>query len=447
MHWKLRRATRRGVNMRDVLVMSILLAGSAWGIRRPWIGVMVWTWVSTMNPHRFTYGFAYDMPVAAIAAGCTLLGLLLTKDRMSPFKGAPAYLLATLMGWITISWLGGIDPAGDYAQWDKVMKVYLMTLVALALLHTKTHVVALIWVAAGSLALLGAKGGLFTVLSGGGYRVYGPPGTFVEDNNEFAVALIMTIPLLRFLQLQLTNVWGRRGMLLVMLLCAASAVGSHSRGGLLAISAMGFMFWLRGTNKVRNGLGLLVFASVMLNFMPENWFDRMETIETYQDDKSAMSRISAWWCAWNLAWHYPVGVGFNAVRAELFQLYSPYPDLIQAAHSIYFQILGHHGFIGLVIYLSVGVTTWRCCSWLRKHGALAPESQWCADLGSMAQVSMVGYAVGGAFLSLAYFDLPYNIMVAVVLAKAWCMKKAWLTEKLPATGWEVPGVARALKRA
>lgn len=409
--------------------MTLLLLGSAVALRRPWIGVLVWTWVSTMNPHRFSYGFAYDMPVAAIAAASTLLGFLMTQERTSPFKGAPVTALAMLMGWVTISWLGGIDPAGDYAQWNKVMKVYFMTLVALALLHRKKHIIALVWVAAGSLAVLGVKGGIFTVMSGGGYRVYGPPGTFVEDNNEFAVALIMTIPLLRFLQMQLANAWGRRLMGVGTLLCAASAIGSQSRGALLGISAMGLMLWFRGTNRLRNGIGFIFFAFLVFSLMPDNWHQRMETIETYKEDKSAMSRISAWWCAWNLAWHYPVGTGFNAVRPELFQLYSPTPDLVQAAHSIYFQILGHHGFIGLIIYITLGVLCWRTGTWLRQHGGEVPESKWCADLGSLCQVSLVGFFVGGAFLSLAYFDLPYNILIVLVLTKTWCMKKSWLVEE------------------
>jgi hypothetical protein len=46
----------------------------------------------------------------------------------------------------------------------------------------------------------------------------------------------------------------------------------------------------------------------------------------------------------------------------------------------------------------------------------------------MVQVSLVGYAVGGAFLSLAYFDLPYNMMVMVVLARKWVEDRAWETE-------------------
>jgi hypothetical protein len=81
--------------------------------------------------------------------------------------------------------------------------------------------------------------------------------------------------------------------------------------------------------------------------------------------------------------------------------------------------LGEHGFIGLALFLTIWGLTWRWANWLRKNATGNPETEWAAVLGGMCQVSLVGYAVGGAFLSLAYFDLPYNIMVLVVLARRW----------------------------
>ena len=46
----------------------------------------------------------------------------------------------------------------------------------------------------------------------------------------------------------------------------------------------------------------------------------------------------------------------------------------------------------------------------------------------MIQVSLVGFAVGGAFLSLQYFDLPYNLMIMAVLARKWVEDRAWERE-------------------
>ncbi|WP_240538589.1 putative O-glycosylation ligase, exosortase A system-associated [Rhodoferax sp. PAMC 29310] len=422
------------------------MAGCLAALRRPWIGIMLWTWLSIMNPHRYTWGIAYSAPLAAMAAASVLLGLLMTKDRESPFKASPVTWLVVFMVWMTISWLAGIDPSGDYEQWKKVMKIDFFIILSLMLLHSKQHIFALMWVCAGSLALLGVKGGIFTLTSGGNFRVWGPPGSFIGDNNEFALALVIAIPLLRFMQLQLQNRWARHGMTMAMALCAAAALGSQSRGALLAISAMTLYFWWHGKNKITVGIVLLSVAVPLIMFMPESWTARMSTIGTYQEDASAMGRISAWWSAWNSAFHYPFGVGFDGARPELFALYSPYGANPLAAHSIYFQVLGNHGFGGLFLFLGTFIATWRSAGWLRRCEPLTPEAQWCRDLGTFCQVSIAGFAVGGAFLSLSYFDLPYNILVMVVLTRVWVEKKSWLTEPIYPLGWKtIPGLAARTK--
>src|ERR1700682_4116060 len=143
--------------MRDIAVVSIVVVAALMALQRPWIGVMLWTWLSLMNPHRLSWTFAYEAPLAAIAAGATLVGLLITKERRSPFQGAPAVFLAALAVWVTLAWLRGFDTVGDYPQWSIVMKIYLMTMVALMLLHTKQQILAFAWVIAISLAYFGAK--------------------------------------------------------------------------------------------------------------------------------------------------------------------------------------------------------------------------------------------------------------------------------------------------
>lgn len=429
--------------MRDILVVSIVILGALIALRRPWIGVMLWTWLSLMNPHRYTWGFAYDMKLAAIAAASTLMGLLITKERESPFKGAPAVILAVFMCWMTLSWRMGLDPAGDHEAWDKAMKVSLMVLVSLALLHSKKHIFALAWVCAGSLAILGAKGGAFTILNGGNYKVWGPEGSFIADNNHFALALVMTIPLLRFLQMQLQHFRGRQFMTLTMVLVAAAALGSHSRGAFLAIIAMTLLLWWRGRSRLLGGVLIAAVALSLLLFMPDEWAGRMSTIGGYEEDTSARGRFSAWWVSWRVALDYPLGVGFLVARDWLFAKYSPEPGLgIFVAHSIYFQILGNHGFGGLFLFLLLWATTWWSAFRIRHEAKGILEARWCIDLANMAQVSLAGYAVGGAFLNLAYFDLPYYVMSLVVLTRVWVKTRGWEREPVYPPGWKtIPGLA------
>ena len=419
--------------MRDLLILSIVGVAAIFALKRPWIGVMLWTWLSIMNPHRYTWGLAYSAPLAAIAAGVTLLGLMMSKERQHPFQGPPITWFFLFACWITLSWLFGMDPSGDYEQWSKVMKIYFMTFVAGMLIINKMQIMAFAWVTVGSMTILGAKGGLFTVLTGGDHRVWGPPGSFIEDNNEFALSLIMTIPLLHFLQLQAKSAWLKHGFSAAMLLCAAAAIGTYSRGGFIAIAAMSVMFWWRSQRKGLIGAMLLFSVLVALPMMPEHWWDRMSSISEYQEDASAMGRINAWGVAWEVALHNFFGGGMSYQHEVLFILYGTYETIVRAAHSIYFQVLGNHGFVGLFLFLGIWISTYRVAGWLRKNARNQTETKWAADLGAMVQVSLVGYAAGGAFLSLSYFDLPYNMMILVVAAKAWVCSRGW--ERDPQVPW------------
>jgi probable O-glycosylation ligase (exosortase A-associated) len=186
---------------------------------------------------------------------------------------------------------------------------------------------------------------------------------------------------------------------------------------LLALVAMGGFLWLRSHNKLWLGLALLALAPLMFAFMPESWVERMRTIQTYEQDLSAQGRINAWWMAFNAAKDRITGLGFATASNELFAIYAPNPDLYLAAHSIYFQVLGEHGFPGLFLFLMVWFTTWLCANWIRRHSRSVAELQWAFVLASMIQVSMVAYLVGGTFLSLSYFDLPYYELAAVVIVR------------------------------
>lgn len=297
------------------------------------------------------------------------------------------------------------------------MKIYFMIFISLALIDDKRKLHIFVLVVVVSLGFYGVKGGVFTLLTGGSYRVWGPPNTFVEGNNELAMALVMIIPLMRYLQTRAQGKWEARAWLGSMLITSLTVLGSHSRGALLALGAMAVVLWLKNDRKVIGFIILVGAGTTMLFFMPEEWWARMNTIQTYQADDSALGRINAWNMAWTLAKDRLFGGGFMIYRSEVFLMYSPEPWRVHAAHSIYFQVLGEHGFIGLFLFLAMGFSIWWSAGRLAKEAKGDPEGKWAADLGSMVQVGLVGYAVGGAFLSLAYFDLPYNMLMFVVLAR------------------------------
>ena len=405
--------------MRDILVTLIVFGSLPFILRRPYIGVLMWVWISVMNLHTQGWGFATTFPFAAIIAGVTLISFVFSRESKNLPLIPVTWVFIAFVFWMNVTTIAAFHPDLVYEQWNKVMKIMLMSFVALMLIKTKQHIQLLVLIVVISLAYYGVKGGIFTIIGGGVDRVWGPAGTFIEGNNELALALIMTIPLMHYLQMISPNKWMRHGLTAAMLLCAAAAFGSHSRGALLAIVAMGAFLWLKSRQKLSLGFLMILTIPVLVMSMPEKWAERMDTINAYEEDASVQGRFNAWWMAFNLAKDYPLtGGGFEVTTRELFTRYAP--DILdnpRAAHSIYFQVLGEHGFVGLGLYLLLGFLTWRTGSWVIRNTTKRKEYLWAFNLATMIQVSLVGFEVGGAFLSLLYFDVPYYLMAAMVATR------------------------------
>jgi probable O-glycosylation ligase (exosortase A-associated) len=370
-----------------------------------------------MNPHRLTWSFAYEMPFAMIVAVVTLLSLLISREPKKIPWTRETILLLIFLTWVLVTTINALYPELAWPHLNQFWKILLMIYVTMMLMQSKERINQLVWVIALSIGFYGVKGGIFTIAHGGVYHVRGPEGSFIGGDNEMGLALIMTIPLLRCLQLTARSIWVRGALSAAMVLCAIATVGSQSRGALLGLVAMGVFLWLKSRNKLFTALlGGMAIALVLL-VMPQQWYDRMATIETYQTDASAVGRINAWKMAFNMAKDRPLGGGFDSFHDYTFALYAPDPDDVHDAHSIYFEVLGEHGFVGLGVFLLLGLMTWRTASWVIRRAHRDRERRWVADLAAMIQVSLVGYATAGAFLGLAYFDYYYTLVGLVVLCK------------------------------
>ena len=432
--------------MRDVLVTVIVLAGLVYAFRRPWAGVILWTWLSVMNPHRLTWGFAYDMPFAAMAAGVTLLSLLTTKEPVRLPRSGPVAVLVLFILWMGVTTLFAYDFGGSVDQLKKVFKIQLMTLVALAVLHEKRHIQMFVGINALSLGFFGVKGGLYTIATAGGGRVWGPGG-FIGGNNEIGLAMLVVIPLLYYLYLQVQKKLLRVALIGAMVLTTIAVLGTQSRGAFLAILAMALVLWWRAPRKLLSGAMIVAAALIGGAVMSEQFAERMATIESYEEDSSAVGRLYAWRTAINIANQRPTGAGFAMYDERITGRYAAGYDFegkidakileARAAHSIYFQVLGEHGWVGLALFVGIFALTWRAATRLRRRTRRDAELQWVFQLAGMCQVALAGFAVGGAFLSLAYFDLPYNIMIIVVVTER------WLAQHVAATQSAAPGAAKA----
>ncbi len=346
--------------MRDILIFLIVIGGIPFILRNPAVGIGYWVWLSLMNPHRATWGFAYSFQFAFVVAVATIIGLLLTREPRQLKGGAAAWVMVTFMAWMCFTTIFALEPVWATEMLERVIKILFVTVLALFTLRKREHVKWLMLIIVFSVGFYGVKGGFFTLTTGGEYLVWGPPETFIEDNNALALAVIMTIPLLAYFYIMSTKRWIRAAILISIALCAVSVFGSYSRGGLLAIIAMSAFLWLKSKSKLRLGLVVFILAIGFYSFMPPAWEQRMDTISTYEEDESAQGRLNTWTMLTNLALDRPfVGGGFEPYSEEVFRRYLPEYERTHAAHSIYFQVLGEHGFVGLALFVLFWLLTWR----------------------------------------------------------------------------------------
>jgi probable O-glycosylation ligase (exosortase A-associated) len=385
----------------------------------PFGGVLLWTWISLMNPHRLTWGFFSELPYALIIALATIVGWVISGERKKVPMDTFAILTILFMAWFSFTTIFALaQNDAPYDMWNRSIKTFAFILLTYMLTTTRRRIEALIWVVVISLGYFGVKGGLFAVLTGGAYRVWGPESSFIYDNNHLALALTMVLPLMYYLSTQVQSRLMKWGLLGGMLLTLGAIMFSYSRGALLACAAMLFVLFWRGRRKLMILTITVTIAGLMWSFAPKQWYERMESIGDYEEDASAQGRLTIWKAAFDIAVARPItGGGFRATYYQaVVDKYSPGVEA-RATHSIYFEVLGEQGFFGLFIFLSFAILAWWQGSWIQRATKKREDLRWANDLARTFQVALAAFMVGGAFLSLGYYDGYFTVLLIMAATK------------------------------
>jgi probable O-glycosylation ligase (exosortase A-associated) len=404
--------------MRGILVFLLVLGSVPFILKQPWMGVMVFSWISYMNPHKYAWGPVRTFPLALIIALVTLVGMTVTKDKWRLPKEPATLLMIGLWVMFVITTPFAFNQQAAWPQLEKVSKILLMTFVTIMLVNSQLKLRYLLLVIALSVGLIGLKGGIWVFLTGGVNRVYGPSGSFLADNNDLALGLNMTLPLLLYLSKDEPKQWLRWLLKGCFVMTFIAIVFTYSRGGFLAMVLVSCLLLIKARYKSLAAIILMIGVVALLFLAPQKWSERMDTIDTYQEDASAMGRINAWYTAINIALARPLtGGGFETWTPSVFMRYSPQAWNVRDVHSSYFEMLGEHGFIAFFLYMLLlfyALLTTSKLKWtIRRNRNL----QWAQHYPDMIQVSIFAYMMGGAFLGRAYFDLFYHMIAALVILR------------------------------
>jgi putative inorganic carbon (HCO3(-)) transporter len=406
--------------MRDIALAGVLVFLLAMAVARPFVGVLVWSWISFMNPHREAFGFAQTMPWAMLAFVATVFGCILAREPRKFSLNWVTGLLLLLGLCVTVTSYTALGPPESvWLKWNRTFKSLIGLLLTAQLLTTRWRIHALIWLIVISLGFYGVKGGIFTVNSGGAYIVLGPPDSMIGDRNHLSTALLFAIPLMNYLRQHSRHRVTRIGLVAAMVCTLFAVVGSQSRGALVGLAATAVMLWLRSNGKIVSGIAICLGIAAAVMFMPDSWMERMNTIQDYQEDGSAMGRITIWRVALQLALMRPlVGAGFEGMyRQNIVNMVDPTVQS-RATHSIWLEVLGEHGFPTFFVWLGAMIAGAVYSLRITKLARGRDDLRWAYDLSRMSQVSMVAYAVGGSFLSLSYWDCFWTLMVVIAATHA-----------------------------
>lgn len=262
--------------------------------------------------------------------------------------------------------------------------------------------------------------------------IYG--NTFLGDGNDYSLSVVISVPMCLYLIMRSQSLWLRVFWIVALLALILAIIGTQSRGATIALACVFLLLWWKGRQKV---IGLVLIAVVVagvFSYAPDVYFERMNTVRNYEEEGSAMGRIMAWKTAMRMLAKYPLqGVGTGHFAIKLGTEFRP-PEFGDknlpwlTAHSMYFLLIGELGIPGISFLLAMLIGNYFINNRLMRE-ARDRQSE-LAKLFMMLNASLIAFAVGGAFLSVAYY--PHLYVLSGIWTAAYFIYKRQQAGEQPA---------------
>jgi putative inorganic carbon (HCO3(-)) transporter len=408
--------------LRTLFVLSILVPGFLLSLRSRYVALLMYLWFALFRPQDWMWVDVTSLRLSL------LLGLILLVPAMLsgrfPNVTHPLSIGMILFVWsASITQTVAIRPDVGWVWIDFLVRLFLASMMIVTCATDAPRVLGVLAVIGGSLGFHASKAGLAYVVGGGTRFADGLAGAFV-DNNGYALATVMIIPLLlataqnidllyagRFLT------WVRRGLYLSIPLCMFAVIGTYSRGGFISLAVATLVFAMLQDRRVPAlaGLAGIVTVALLVVPIPQSYLDRLQTIQTYNEigEESAMSRPHFWKVGLRMLSANPIGVGLKQYEAAYDNYdfsYGRYGHH-RAVHNSHVQVLAELGYPGAFIWCGLFAVAFSACFRVRRRARephLDPRTGlFLKTTANALIISMAAFVVGGSFLSLAVNDLTW----------------------------------------
>jgi probable O-glycosylation ligase (exosortase A-associated) len=232
--------------------------------------------------------------------------------------------------------------------------------------------------------------------------------------------------------------WWKRGLQFLSIGIVYRGLSTYSRGGLLAMLAVGVLQFLRSPRKLRAIAATAVVVALIVPVLPAEYWDRMNTINTAPEERDAsqQGRLHFWELAVEMANDRPlIGVGHSAYS----RAYNDYdtsggffgPN--RAVHSAWFGVWAELGYIGLALFLLIIASSLLACRKVRKAAKRGEISEELGAYATGLESSLVAFIVGGSFVSFHYCEMLWHFFGLTMALEAVAVRDAALVRaRVPA---------------
>jgi len=419
----------------SVLVVGVALYVLFAGFQNPELFFIGYLWTSVLYPTAFA---TVVLPLSMIFGLACLASYFFIDKANSGRLPFIFYVAAIFALWITLTTLGAQLPDDAWLKWNWAVQSVIIMILAPLLLRTRAQIETAFIATFTALSAHAMTGGIKTILGTGGYDRLGRlmmSNFWLGETSTLAMAAIMTLPMAYYCVTQSIIYEPYRGWPLRIAACLYAVlavmcmVGTSARTGLMALGTL-LLFGFRGLfRKIAVIACAVAIYSVAQPYLPGKSLNRYGTISTYQQDSSATVRLAVWSWAIQYAADHPFGGGFAIFNTnDIEYKVQDANGLVRsehragtAPHSVYFEVLGEHGYPGLVLYLMLiagGLWGTMRISRMKLPGA---ESQWHASFARVLFACLMVFVVGASFVGIAFQPLLY------VLLGFYCSLYRWVS--------------------
>ena len=396
--------------LRTVFVVIVLAIGWGFALQSALYALGLYLWIAYFRPESWAWSDIFTTLNLSYFAGAYLL--LRTVLAGTPIRlTTRSSLLFLYLAWALLSTTQGLNYDYSMPYWQEFAKAVIISYLITILVQTTADLRFVLMVITFSLGFEAVKQGWLQLLLNPG-EANGNRIPFLGDNNLVAVGMAMLLPVIAALAATSTG-WLKRLFQFMSVGVLYRAVSTYSRGGLLALGALGGMHLWRSPHKLRTVAAFVILLAVVVPVLPQAYWDRMATIAAPADERDASQtgRLHFWQVASAMASDHPIlGIGHRGYEAayDTYDWSQGEQGRRRAVHSAWFGVLAEAGYPGLLIYVAIVVSSFFACRRVRKSAARGEVPDELGAYARALETGLVAFIIGGSFVSFQYCEMLWH---------------------------------------